>query len=80
MPWTFIWEPFDMETEGKESKYVSWEKKGLFPDIWSEAPELRIQDPREEDLEIQATKLQDGATTMKGCVDCMVALYWRNSL
>ena len=48
MPLATVWEPLDKVTVGKAEVVVIEEKKSLLLDMWSEAPESRIQGPRED--------------------------------
>ena len=62
MPLATVWEPLAKVTIGKAEVVVIEEKKSLLPDMWSEAPESRIQGPREDVWVRQAETLPIWAT------------------
>ena len=62
MSLAIVWEPLTKVTVGKAEVVVIEEKKFLLPDMWSKAPESRIQGPREDVWLRQAEVLPVWAT------------------
>ena len=62
IPLAIVWEPLAKVTVGKSEVVVIEEKRSLLPDRWSDAPESRIQGPREDVWVRQAEALPGWAT------------------
>ena len=62
IPLATVWEPLAKVTVGKSEVVVIEKKRSLLLDRWSDAPESRIQGPREDVWVRQAEALSSWAT------------------